>query len=220
MVARFAPDIDVRLPKPQIAARLVERAGLPWDGTCESTGSTITAEGLRRLRESLNLLIVGRPAGPTTADPAFGTPYRTAEAPAVAAATTIVLERDLEAVERGSQAHVDIQNALSKYLEERGVQPLSPGAGEPAFDAAWVGQSGAVVAEVKSITAANRRQQFRLGLGQVVSYRYLVAARVRRPVHAVLVLEVEPTDDERAIAASVGVEVTWPGDFGRFDRLA
>lgn len=51
---------DPRLSKPKLAAAICESAGLEWDYGCESTGSTITAEGLLRVRRAIAILTDGR----------------------------------------------------------------------------------------------------------------------------------------------------------------
>jgi hypothetical protein len=44
------------LSKPKLAAAICLSAGIDWDGTCESTGSTVTATGLRRVLMAVELL--------------------------------------------------------------------------------------------------------------------------------------------------------------------
>jgi hypothetical protein len=44
------------LSKPRLAQAICRSAGIDWDYGCESTGSTVTAEGLWRVREAVRLL--------------------------------------------------------------------------------------------------------------------------------------------------------------------
>ena len=49
-----------RLSKPRLAAAICASAGIDWDYGCESTGGTITAEGLIRVHRAVALL-TGQP---------------------------------------------------------------------------------------------------------------------------------------------------------------
>jgi hypothetical protein len=121
----------------------------------------------------------------------------------------------LETVERGLRGHVDTEQVLVAALRERGIEPWSPRAREPNFDVAWQHGEDLFVAEVKSTTAANEERQLRLGLGQVLRYRALLAARASRRVHAVLVPEREPADRSwRRTCAEVDVTLIPHGALG------
>jgi hypothetical protein len=66
------------------------------------------------------------------------------------------------------------------------------------------------VAEVKSLTEANEERQLRLGLGQVLRYRHLLAAR-GRSTRAVLMLERRPVDESWLdLCRELQVIVVWP----------
>ncbi|MFZ5895561.1 MAG: hypothetical protein ACOY0T_31175 [Myxococcota bacterium] len=120
---------------------------------------------------------------------------------------------DPDKVDRGNQAHASTQDALADFLRARGITPLAPQEGDPKFDLAWKTGGVTFVAEVKSTTVANREQQLRLGLGQVLRYRYLLAAGGEE-VRAVLVAEKEPTDSSwLGMCDDLGVVLTWPGAF-------
>jgi hypothetical protein len=75
-----------------------------------------------------------------------------------------------------------------------GIEPLAPAVGDPNFDLAWEHAGTIYVAEVKSTTDRNEERQLRLGLGQVLRYRSMLAARLGRAVRAVLVPERTPSD--------------------------
>ena len=48
--------LDVSQSKPDLAQAICASAGVGWDGSCWSTGSTITAIGLERILEAVTLL--------------------------------------------------------------------------------------------------------------------------------------------------------------------
>ena len=47
------------LTKPDMARAICEISGITWDPSCESRGSTVTKEGLRRVEQAV-ILLVGR----------------------------------------------------------------------------------------------------------------------------------------------------------------
>lgn len=59
---RYGLRIDPSLSKPALAEAIARTGGVPWDPSCDSRqsssggGSTITLEGLRRLREAVQNL--------------------------------------------------------------------------------------------------------------------------------------------------------------------
>jgi hypothetical protein len=120
-----------------------------------------------------------------------------------------------EKIERGTKGHADTQNALAKFLQERGIEPRRPLATEPDFDLAWLVGETVFVAEVKSTTDDNEEHQLRLGLGQVLRYQHRIAQLGKRVV-AVLVPEREPRDvDWLKLCLTLGVRIGWPGAFER-----
>jgi hypothetical protein len=143
---------------------------------------------------------------------ALGVEYRRADE---AAATS---ERDAFAVdptvvERGLRGHASTQNALAEWVVRRGLEPRSPRPEEPNFDLAWVEGETTWVAEVKSTTASNEEKQLRLGLGQVLRYRQLLA-RDGHAARAVLAVEREPKDGRWIdLCFDLQVSLVWPGHF-------
>lgn len=124
---------------------------------------------------------------------------------------------DPAVVERGTRAHAATQNALADYLLSQGVQPRSPSPSEPNFDLAWETGGQKFVAEVKSLTVRNEERQLRLGLGQLLRYRALLASDA--PVRAVLMAERRPTDSTwDDLCTELGASLTWPGVLS--DRLS
>ena len=116
---------------------------------------------------------------------------------------------DPAAVERALSGHRRTQNALARFLAERGLKPLSP-VGDPDFDLAWEEGGAFYVAEVKSITNLNEEGQLRLGLGQVLRYRHALSAQHRCDVRAVIVAEREPRDARwKTLCAELNVVLTW-----------
>lgn len=123
---------------------------------------------------------------------------------------SLVFSVDPDIVDRGTNAHKDVQDRLADAVSERGWQPLSPGASDPQFDIAWIAGQEAWITEVKSLTDNNEERQLRLGLGQVLSYAYLVdwGMEANRPVLAV---EREPSESYwPEFCRSHGVSLSWP----------
>lgn len=148
------------------------------------------------------------PPGPPAGGKAYVAPPRTGPAPEPKAR---VFEFDPDLIDRGTEAHKDIQDALAAALDEHGLEPLSPEAGDPQFDIAWIQDDVAFITEVKSLTEANEERQLRLGLGQVLSYIHLLAWPHVAAVRAVLAVERQPTADYwETLCAELGVILTWP----------
>jgi hypothetical protein len=84
----------------------------------------------------------------------------------------------------------------------------------PEVDLAWNVRNGLAIAEVKSLTLENEVTQLRLGLGQLLHYRYLLGNEPG-PALCALVLERAPTDASwLGLTASLGIVLTWPDHFG------
>ena len=126
-----------------------------------------------------------------------------------------VFNVDPDAIDRGTNAHKEIQDNLANAVSHRGWQPLSPSNSDPLFDIAWIAGEAAWIVEVKSLTEANEDRQLRLGLGQVLSYAHLVNWDVdeNRPVLAV---ERKPSSPYWTdLCMSHGVALTWPDVFDK-----
>ena len=52
----LALGFDPKLTKPELARAIAECMGLPWTATCESTGGTVTRDGLVLVRDSVAML--------------------------------------------------------------------------------------------------------------------------------------------------------------------
>jgi hypothetical protein len=141
-----------------------------------------------------------------------GAAYRPADED-IARATIAPFAVDPNVIDRGSRGHARTQNALAEWAAARGYRPTRPGLGQPDYDVAWLAGDVLFVAEVKSLTRANEVRQLRLGLGQVLHYRYLLAT-TGRAVRAVLAVEREPSDDAwKDLCTSLGVQLVWPSVF-------
>jgi hypothetical protein len=153
-----------------------------------------------------------RPLAPDRGDPTLGSDYREANENATTAGRD-PFEIDPSLVDRALRGHATTQNALANYLRSQHLTPRSPLPGEPQFDLGWLDGQLLFVAEVKSLTERNEEQQLRLGLGQVLRYRNLLADR-HRTVIAVLTLERAPSDQSwLALCSELGVRLTWPPSF-------
>jgi excisionase family DNA binding protein len=113
-----------------------------------------------------------------------------------------------ETYERGLNSHERLSNLLAKKLGQRGYERFLPSPGAPQFDVAWRASNTLFIAEVKSTTAANETGQIRMGLGQILDYRWRF--REDHPV-AVLFIESAPADTEWfAICTQAGVTLLHP----------
>ena len=108
------------------------------------------------------------------AEPQVGTSYREADEDA-AVGQRDPFEVDPSLVERALRGHAATQNALAAHVRGRGSDPLSPAPADPNYDLAWRDAGTVYVAEVKSRTDQNEERQLRLGLGQVLRYRDILA---------------------------------------------
>lgn len=70
------------------------------------------------------------------------------------------------------------------------------------------------VSEVKSLTAPNEERPLRLGLGQVLRYRHLLASSTRSSVRAVVAVGREPSDSGwLGLCMGLDVSLCWPPHF-------
>ena len=156
-----------------------------------------------------NVIPLNNPAEP-------GGTYRRADEEASVGAFD-PMQVDPAVVERGTRGHAVTQNALADYLEARGIEPRSAKAEEPSFDVAWEVGGTLFVAEVKSVTNKNEESQLRLGLGQLLQYRHVLATRYTGAVVGVLVTERKPPQVWVDLCNELRVQIVWPG---AFERLA
>lgn len=116
-----------------------------------------------------------------------------------------------QAIERGTLAHQQVLLQLQQLVEMAGHECYY-GVSGCNFDLSWTAASITYICEIKSLTAQNESDQIRLGLGQVLGYRW--TARQARPteaLRAVLVTEAEPKDQAWVhICNHVDVTLTWP----------
>jgi len=217
--SRIGITLPQRLNKHQLGAQIAAAAGLPWGGSCRSTGQTITTKGLQRVLDALRGqrrsrgLRAGRPSrrGGGTG---FGRPYihRTGGIDRDAAAQIARLNPD--ALDRATRAHQDLLAAVAVILDARGIKQLSPRNGEPQYDLGWVAGHARVVLEAKSTTERNRVHQERLGVGQVLEYLDCLKQRGRQPVTGVLAVSNPPRRETLCLCEFLGIVVVWPPRLG------
>jgi hypothetical protein len=165
---------------------------------------------------SLNVL--EPPPAASQAAETVGQAYRDAAVSSVAAREPFTVDPGL--VERGLKGHADTQNELARVLRSAGIEPRSHRPQEPNFDLAWTADGTVFVAEIKSITDANEEGQLRLGLGQVLRYRYQLEKLGHHHVLAVLVPEREPRDPTwRDLCNKAGVIMLNGGELDRAPEL-
>lgn len=128
--------------------------------------------------------------------------------------------RNDKALQTAYRQHNTLQNRLATWLRAHGVTPESKRALDKyPVDIQWQVGTKLFVAEVKSLTKSNEMSQLRRGLGQILHYRYLAAARYPElDVVAVLIVPRSPatSDDWRAVCRHAEVLLAWPP---RFDKL-
>jgi hypothetical protein len=202
---------------PILGEAIAHAAGLEWGRDCDSRhtksggGSTVTLVGMNRMIEALEAS-VATPAPVPPGSPNFGQTYVTASGGVTA--PDGVVSRNWDALDRATRAHAETQNALAVFVHDHGLTTVTPRLGiDPAFDVGWHCDLGLVVAEVKTVTPQNRRQQVRLGLGQVLDYRWNVAQSRDVRVFGVLATNAPIADDEAAFCTVVGVTTTSPRGF-------
>lgn len=124
---------------------------------------------------------------------------------------------DPQTYDEANAAHERTINALAQRLEREGVTLHSDNQQDVAFDLAATRGELLLVAEAKSLPRENiqgAHVQLRLGLGQVLWYRYHADTGEKTCV-AVVVVEREPPKVEDWVAAcrEVDVILTWPERF-------
>ena len=135
---------------------------------------------------------------------------RAAEQASVAAGDPFSIDPAVK--ERALRSHAVTQNALADFLVARGFTPRSAVGSQPNFDIAWEDGDTLWVGEVKSLTYDNEEKQLRLGLGQVLRYRYLIGQT--RKTRAALITEREPSDKTwLSLCEALGIAVAWPGNW-------
>jgi hypothetical protein len=145
-------------------------------------------------------------------EPSLSTGYRTADE-TVTTEQRDPFDTDPDRIDRGLRAHRRTQNALAEYITSIGSDPVSPGLGDPSFDAGWWRGDVFFVAEVKSITSTNETGQLRLGLGQILDYGDQIE-RHGHQVQRVLAVEQPPSENRWVeLCDRVGVLLSWPEEW-------
>lgn len=174
----------------------------------------VTPSGLLADAIEQRFAFAGAPAPPAHPPPPLGggQPYVAPPRGAAAEhAEAIVFSVDPDLVDRGTTAHMDIQDHLAGALAAHGLEPMSPLPADPQFDLAWKQEGVAFVVEVKSLTEANEERQLRLGLGQLLSYVHLLNWEGIEMVRGVLAVERQPTAEYwSTLCAEHDVLLTWP----------
>ncbi len=184
----------------------------------------------RRLRSGVEVVICAPPSlvpgaiaervararlGPQDTDASMsrGQPYVRPPRSGASEPRERVFSVDPDVIDRGTNAHKDIQDHLARAVSARGWQPRSPSVSDPLFDIGWIAAETAWITEVKSLTDSNEQNQLRLGLGQVLSYAYLVDWDLKA-YQPVLAVEREPSSSYWTdLCMSHGVKLSWPETF-------
>ncbi len=119
---------------------------------------------------------------------------------------------DIAELERATQRHMDLQDRFADELQRRGLEPRSPGPGEPQFDLVFAHQRTIHVVEVKTGVPPSP-PQVRIGVGQLLEYNALLGDMYSAPVRPMLLVEDEPPAPWPSLAARLGIQIV------RADRL-
>jgi hypothetical protein len=138
-----------------------------------------------------------------------GVPYAASDE-SVSVAEADPVEMDPDVIGRGKRGHARLQNQLASEVAAAGLVPLSPSDDDPPFDLAWRDGTDVFVVEVKSTTRKNEEHQLRLGLGQLLRYRHVLAAD-GTTVCGILYVERKPTDPGWFdLCQSLDITLRWP----------
>lgn len=146
----------------------------------------------------------------TTIPPGFAQPwpeflpYSPADEEVVLQTVVAEVKSRIPELEKAVRNHSKLQNLLANALKASGRTPLSPGSTEAKFDIAFQDKTDLVVAEIKSCTTDNLEGQLRLGLGQLLRYTHQLRQEHAK-VRPVLVTQLEPPADWKALLAELGV---------------
>lgn len=171
----------------------------PWQPTAPlGVGSTPTSS------------VAPKPPRPLPPGP-LGRSYRPADEQARSAAPE-PFDVDPDQRDRGTRAHAVTQNELAELATQRGFEARSPRDGEPNYDIGWEENGVLVVVEVKSVNAENAEKQLRLGLGQLLSYRFFLE-EARRETRCAIAISAPPHDPRWSeLCESCGIGLIWKPD--------
>lgn len=153
--------------------------------------------------------------GPRTARVRRSEPDEDADDPSddvVVAVLSLPRTIDPEVVGDARNRHNRTVRAIHQLLRDSGKRPIKPTGwfGEQP-DVVWREYPGMHIVEVKGITGLNERQQLRLGLGQVLRYRF-ISEKQGHPTQAWLITDVPPADlTWIEICDSLNVRFWWTG---------
>lgn len=128
-----------------------------------------------------------------------------------------------EALVKATAEHHKLQNSLATWLKRNGFAPDSTRAMEKLIvDLKWRKGNTLCVCEVKTL-GREESNQLRLGLGQVLSYRYetnkIEKIRAGTKVKAVLAIDRQPSEEIlelwEGLCSELNVLLIWPGEFRR-----
>jgi hypothetical protein len=132
-----------------------------------------------------------------------------------------------EALVKATAEHHKLQNQLANWLKRNGFAPDSTRAMENLIvDLKWREGNTLCVCEVKTL-GREESNQLRLGLGQVLSYRFetnkLEGKRAGLKVRAVLAIDRKPSKENlelwEGLCNELGVLLIWPDEFRRIKKF-
>ena len=132
-----------------------------------------------------------------------------------------------EALVKATAEHHKLQNLLATWLKRNGFAPDSTRAMEKLIvDLKWREGNTLCVCEVKTL-GREESNQLRLGLGQVLSYRFetnkIEGKRAGTNVKAVLAIDRQPSQEIlelwEGLCDDLGVLLVWPSEFRRIKKF-
>ena len=132
-----------------------------------------------------------------------------------------------EALVKATAEHHKLQNLLATWLKRNGFAPDSTRAMEKLIvDLKWREGNTLCVCEVKTL-GREESNQLRLGLGQVLSYRFetnkIEGKRAGTNVKAVLAIDRQPSQEIlelwEGLCDELGVLLVWPSEFRRIKKF-
>ena len=126
-----------------------------------------------------------------------------------------------ELLAKATAKHNKVLNSLAQWLTKNGYEPDRT----PSVDLNWSTTNTHFICEVKTL-GDSEISQLRLGLGQVLSYRYEATqaeAKKKQPlaVKAILAVDRKPkTDMWEKLCSELGVLLIWPKTFTRIRSIS
>lgn len=185
-------------------------------GAVRSADGWATADDAVLLRIVSGSVVLSPVVGPPTRGPVtratgggkIGRPFQAVpETEGATSRTPVVFDPDK--LGKARLEHAQVQNEYAIHLASHGIDVLEPAAGDPLFDLAWTRGRQFLVCEVKTVSTSNEAQQIRLGIGQVLDYRFQLAGRHSKTTSVLLLSRPPQSPQWEALCDSLGIRLAW-----------